>query len=102
LLGKTLLSKNAHEKTHVHRARFNGRPKLPGWPGKRWRLGEQWLLQKGEGKEVRACAVVSGRGFCLRAGLPFWLIHKGNNIVLSMMTVLDVIEKLDQELGKGS
>jgi hypothetical protein len=36
LLGKTPLSKKAHKKTHVHRARFNGRPKLLGWPGKRW------------------------------------------------------------------
>jgi hypothetical protein len=36
MLGKMPLSKKAHEKTHVHRARFNGRPKLPGWPGKRW------------------------------------------------------------------
>jgi hypothetical protein len=40
VLGKTSLSKKAHEKTHVHRARFNGRPKLPGWPGKRWRSPE--------------------------------------------------------------
>jgi hypothetical protein len=22
------------EKFHIHRAKFNGRPKLPGWPGK--------------------------------------------------------------------
>jgi hypothetical protein len=36
VLGKTPLSKKAHEKTHVHRAKFNGRPKLPGWLGKRW------------------------------------------------------------------
>jgi hypothetical protein len=40
-------------------------------------LGQAWLLQKGEGKEVSACAVVSGRGgavlerqnFCLEVGL---------------------------------
>jgi hypothetical protein len=40
-------------------------------------LGQLWLLQKGEGKEVSACAVVSGRGgallelriFCLRAAV---------------------------------
>jgi hypothetical protein len=47
VLGKTPLTKKAHEETHVHRAKFNGRPTLPGWPGKRWRslsLGEQWLL----------------------------------------------------------
>jgi hypothetical protein len=37
MLGKTPLSKKAHKKTQVHRAGFNGRPKLPGWPGKRWR-----------------------------------------------------------------
>jgi hypothetical protein len=36
MLGKMPLSKKAHEKTHVHRAKFNGRPKLPGWLGKRW------------------------------------------------------------------
>jgi hypothetical protein len=45
-------------------------------------LGEQWLLKKGEGKEVSTGAVVPGRGGAvlerrnLRAGLPFWLIHK--------------------------
>jgi hypothetical protein len=47
LLGKTPLSKKAQEKTHVHRAKFNGRPKLPGWLGKdgaALSLGEQWLL----------------------------------------------------------
>jgi hypothetical protein len=26
---------SSREKSHVHRAKFNGRPKLPGWPGKR-------------------------------------------------------------------
>jgi hypothetical protein len=36
LLRKIPLTKKAHEKTHVHRAKFNGRPKLPGWPGKKW------------------------------------------------------------------
>jgi hypothetical protein len=40
MLGKTSLSKKAHEKTHVHRAKFNGRPKLPCWLGKRWRIPE--------------------------------------------------------------
>jgi hypothetical protein len=34
MLGKMLLSKKAYEKTHIHRAKFNGRPKLPGWQGK--------------------------------------------------------------------
>jgi hypothetical protein len=28
---------SSQEKSHVHRAKFNGRPKLPGWPGGRWR-----------------------------------------------------------------
>jgi hypothetical protein len=33
------------EKSHVHRAKFNGRPKLPGWPGKRWRSPESgWAV----------------------------------------------------------
>jgi hypothetical protein len=40
MLGKTPLSKKAHKKSHVHRAKLNGRPKLPGWPGKRWRSPE--------------------------------------------------------------
>jgi hypothetical protein len=46
-------------------------------------LGEQWLLKKGEGKEVSTGAVVPGRGGAVlehgnlfKAGLPFWLIHK--------------------------
>jgi hypothetical protein len=26
----------SQKKSHVHRAKFNGRPKLPGWLGKRW------------------------------------------------------------------
>jgi hypothetical protein len=40
MLGKTSLSKKAHEKTHVNTAKFNGRPKLPGWLGKRWCIPE--------------------------------------------------------------
>jgi hypothetical protein len=28
---------SSQEKSHVHKAKFNGRPKLPGWLGKRWR-----------------------------------------------------------------
>jgi hypothetical protein len=36
MLGKMPLSK----KTHVHRTKFNNRPKLPGWPGKRWHSPE--------------------------------------------------------------
>jgi hypothetical protein len=27
---------SSQEKSHIHRAKFNGRPKLPGWLGKRW------------------------------------------------------------------
>jgi hypothetical protein len=45
LLGKTLLSKKAHEK-RLTSIEFNGRPKLPGWQGKDGTapsLGEQWL-----------------------------------------------------------
>ena len=30
------LKESSREKSHVHRAKFNGRPKLPGWLGKRW------------------------------------------------------------------
>jgi hypothetical protein len=47
LLGKTLLSKKAHEKSLTTIEQFNGRPKLPGWPGKDGAapsLGGQWLL----------------------------------------------------------
>jgi hypothetical protein len=40
MLGKTPLSKKAQEKTHVHRAKFNGRPKLTGSQEKRWRSSE--------------------------------------------------------------
>jgi hypothetical protein len=48
-----------------HRAKFNGRPKLPGWPGERWRCpesGRAVAFIEGEGKEVSTGAVVSGRG----------------------------------------
>jgi hypothetical protein len=65
---------SSREKSHVHRAKFNGRPKLPGWQGKRWHSsdsGPGMAFIEGEVKEVSACAVVSGRGggFLLRAGL---------------------------------
>jgi hypothetical protein len=59
------LKESSREKSHVRRARFNGRPKLPGWPGKGWcspRPGRAVAFIEGEGKEVSACAVVSGRG----------------------------------------
>jgi hypothetical protein len=38
---------SSREKSHIHRAKFNGRPKLPGWPGKHGaaaNMGEEWLL----------------------------------------------------------
>jgi hypothetical protein len=42
--GRTPLTKKAHKKSlsfiELHRAKFNGRPKLPGWPGKRWHSSE--------------------------------------------------------------
>jgi hypothetical protein len=31
---------SSREKSHVHRAKFNGRPQLPGWPGERWRSSD--------------------------------------------------------------
>jgi hypothetical protein len=31
---------SSQEKSHVHRAKFNGRPKLPGWLGERWHSRE--------------------------------------------------------------
>jgi hypothetical protein len=42
LLGKTPLThkESSREKSHVHRAKFNGRPELPGWLGKRWHSSE--------------------------------------------------------------
>jgi hypothetical protein len=48
-----------------HRAKFNGGPKLPGWPGKRWcssKSGPGMAFIEGVVKEVSACVVVSGRG----------------------------------------
>jgi hypothetical protein len=47
MLGKTPLSKKAHEKSLTSIEQFNGRHKLPGWLGKDGAapsLGEQWLL----------------------------------------------------------
>jgi hypothetical protein len=47
LLGKMQLTKKAHEKSLTSIEQFNGRPKLPGWPGKEGAapsLGKQWLL----------------------------------------------------------
>jgi hypothetical protein len=36
----TTHKESSQEKSHVHRAKFNGRPKLPGWSGKRWHSPE--------------------------------------------------------------
>jgi hypothetical protein len=36
MLGKTALTRKLRRKVSHPRAKFNGRPKLPGWPGKRW------------------------------------------------------------------
>jgi hypothetical protein len=49
MLGKDATHKeSSREKSHVHRAKFNGRPKLPGWPGGKDGaaaiLGQAWLL----------------------------------------------------------
>jgi hypothetical protein len=52
MLGRMPVSKKAHEKSHVHRAKFNGRPKLPGWQGKRWHSP----------KSGRAVAFIEGGG----------------------------------------
>jgi hypothetical protein len=71
---------SSQEKSHIHRAKFNGRPKLPGWLGKRWcsrESGPGMAFIEGGVKEVSACVVVSGRGgavlengiFSLRAEL---------------------------------
>jgi hypothetical protein len=80
VLGKTPLSKKAHEETHVHRAKFNGRPKLPGWPGKRWRSPEP-------GQAV-ACPVVSGRGGAVLERLN---LFKGGAAILADSQNGDII-----------
>jgi hypothetical protein len=36
----TAHKESSQEKSHVHTAKFNGRPKLPGWPGKKWRTSD--------------------------------------------------------------
>jgi hypothetical protein len=76
-----LLAKKAHEKslTSIEQSLMAGPNWQAGWgkDGAAANLGQAWLLQKGEVKEVSTCAVVSGRGgavlesgiFCLRAGL---------------------------------
>jgi hypothetical protein len=64
------------------KARFNGRPKLPGWPRKdvtAQTLGQVWLLEKREVKEVNACTGVSGRG---KACLGAWeFLFKGGAVI---------------------
>jgi hypothetical protein len=51
-------------------------------------LGEQWLLLKGEGKEVSACAVVSGRG---GAVLERGNLFKGGAAILANSQNGDII-----------
>jgi hypothetical protein len=43
----TAHKESSREKSHVHRAKFNGRLQLPGWPGKDGAAvnpGQAWLL----------------------------------------------------------
>jgi hypothetical protein len=51
-------------------------------------LGEQWLLQKGEGKEVSTGAVVSGRG---GAVLEHGNLFKGRAAILADSQNGDII-----------
>jgi hypothetical protein len=47
MLEKTPLTRKAHEKVLHPRAKFNGRPELPGWLGKNGAaqtLSQAWLL----------------------------------------------------------
>jgi hypothetical protein len=72
MLGKTPLSKKAHEKslTSIEQSLMADPNCQAGWgkDGTAPSLGEVWLLRKEEGKEVNTCTVVSGRGEdCLRA-----------------------------------
>jgi hypothetical protein len=57
---------SSREKSHVHRAKFNGRPKLPGWLGGKMAQQRIWarggFYENGKIKEVSACTGVSGRG----------------------------------------
>jgi hypothetical protein len=101
-LGKTPLSKKAHEKTHVHRAKFNGRPKLPGWPGKRWRSPESGrgvAFIEGDGKEVSSCAVVSGRGEDV---LEHGNLFKGGAAILADSQNGDIIVLSTTKSSRGS
>jgi hypothetical protein len=41
MLGKSATYKESSlEKFHIHRAKFNGGPKLPDWQGERWHSSE--------------------------------------------------------------
>jgi hypothetical protein len=85
------LKESSRAKSHVHRARFNGRPKLPGWLGKRWRSpkpGCAVAFIEGEGKEVSACTVVSGRG---GAVLEHGNLFKGGAAILADSQNGDII-----------
>jgi hypothetical protein len=61
----TTHKESSQDMSHVHRAKFNGRPKQSGWPGKRWcssKSGPGVAFIGGEVKEVSTCTAVSGRG----------------------------------------
>jgi hypothetical protein len=91
MLGKTPLSKNAHEKTHIHRAKFNGRPKLPGWLGERWcspEPGRAVAFIQGKDKEVSTGAVVSGRCWAV---LEHGNLFKGRAAILADSQNGDII-----------
>jgi hypothetical protein len=34
---------SSQEKSHIHKAKFNGTPKLPGWPGKKVAQPRVWV-----------------------------------------------------------
>jgi hypothetical protein len=64
MLGKMLFTKKAHEKFSRPRAKFNGRPKLPGWPGKDGAaviLGHLGFYRRGRLRKLGHALVVSGR-----------------------------------------
>jgi hypothetical protein len=100
MLGKNALIKKAHKKclTSIEQRLMAG-PNCQagrGEDGAAPSLGEQWLLWKGEVKEVSACAVVSSRGGAvlecgnLFKGLAAILAdsQNGNIIVLSGMMLI--------------
>jgi hypothetical protein len=92
VLGKTPLSKKAQEKSlmSIEQSLMAG-PNCQaggGRDGAAPSLGEQWLLQKGEGKEVNTGAVVSGRG---GAVLKCGNLFKGGTAILADSQNGDII-----------